>query len=158
MSCLECLCCVDCVEGPDVLVVVEGGDDGDDVRLYQVLGHQAHHRVAGVSPLCDVRPCVAGHQVPGPGLRAPYGQRLLSARHEGEGGLLLQQGKHLGRKSALVQHYDGQSTMFQPAANIIKSFVERKGEKIISFPSFDFPFNNEWLMIEWKVCHANDVS
>ena len=44
MSCLECLCCIDCVEGPDVLVVVEGGDDGDDVRLYQVLGHQAHHR------------------------------------------------------------------------------------------------------------------
>ena len=40
---LEYLWGVDSVEGPDVLVVVEGGDDGDDVGLQDVLRHHAQH-------------------------------------------------------------------------------------------------------------------
>ena len=45
---LKSLRCVDRVECPDVLVVVEGGDDGDQVSLDDVLGHHVEDGPASV--------------------------------------------------------------------------------------------------------------
>ena len=56
---------VDCVEGADVLVVVEGGDDGDDVRLDDMLRHDTQHGLTsghGAGPRLAQRPVTRHHE------------------------------------------------------------------------------------------------
>ena len=71
---LESLSCVDCVECSDVLVVVEGGDDGDQVRLDDILRHHTEDGPASVLSISWVMVdgSEPGYKIPGSWLRSQH--------------------------------------------------------------------------------------